>query len=106
MKKIALTVLAAATLFGGTACDTYAPNTKAGAVVGGLFGAGLGAIIGHQSNRALEGMAIGGAAGAGAGALMGSAADDQAQGPPRRRYQYQDPYYDNGPPPQRYYRRY
>lgn len=68
-----------------------APNTKTGAVGGGLLGAGAGALIGHQSGRALEGAAIGGAVGAAGGALLGSAADDrermrQRQAPPPRRY--------------------
>ena len=38
----------------------YAPATKRGAVAGGLIGAGLGTVIGSQSNRPLEGAALGG----------------------------------------------
>jgi len=56
----------------------YAPHTKQGAVVGGLIGAGTGAIIGNQSCRPLEGAAIGGAIGALGGGLIGSAQDDRA----------------------------
>ncbi len=104
MKKLALPILAAAALFGSASCNTYAPNTKMGAALGGLAGAGLGAIVGHQSGRALEGAAIGGAAGAVTGGLMGSAADD-AQRPRQSRYYYDEDYYDDGPP-RRYYRRY
>ena len=65
----------------------YAPATKTGAVAGGLVGAGLGTIIGHQSSRPLEGAAIGGAIGALSGAALGSARDD------RSRYQpvYREP---------------
>lgn len=89
MKKFALTFIGLATLFGSVSCNTYGPNTKMGAAFGGLAGAGLGAIVGHQSGRALEGMGIGAAAGAVTGALMGSSADD--------RYGYPPP-----PPPRRY----
>lgn len=51
-----------------TGCTT----TQEGAVIGGLGGAGLGAIIGNQSGHAAGGAAIGGVAGAVAGALIGS----------------------------------
>ncbi|NOX98927.1 MAG: hypothetical protein GXP30_04205 [Verrucomicrobia bacterium] len=73
-----------------TSCSQYAPNTKSGAVVGGLLGAGVGAIIGHQTGRGLEGAAIGGAAGAAGGALIGSARDD------RERQYYNNQRYNNG----------
>jgi uncharacterized protein YcfJ len=52
------------------------PSGKRGAAIGGLLGAGAGAIIGHQSGRGLEGAAIGGAVGAGTGGLLGGARDD------------------------------
>ena len=52
------------------------PSGKRGAVLGGVLGAGAGAIIGHQSGRGLEGAAIGGALGAGTGGLLGGARDD------------------------------
>jgi len=42
---------------------------------GGLIGTGVGAIVGNQSGRALEGAAIGAAAGALAGGLYGKAKD-------------------------------
>lgn len=48
---------------------------------GGAAGAGLGAIIGHQSGDKAEGAAIGGAAGALGGAIIGDQMDAQ-----RRRY--------------------
>lgn len=47
-------------------------TTEKGAVVGGLGGAGLGAIIGNQSGHLAGGAAIGGVAGAVAGALIGN----------------------------------
>ena len=46
------------------------------AIIGGLVGAGTGAIIGHQSNRAWEGAGIGAAAGAIGGLLLGDEAED------------------------------
>lgn len=60
-----------------TSCFYAGPNTKTGAVAGGLLGAGTGVIVGHQRGRELEGAAIGGAVGAAAGGLLGSAQDDR-----------------------------
>lgn len=78
---LALSLLALASL-SAVSCGPY---SREAAVVGGLIGAGTGAIVGHQSGRGLEGAAIGGAIGAGAGALIGSAQDD--------RYYYDQPGY-------------
>lgn len=47
-------------------------TTEKGAVIGGLGGAGLGAVIGNQSGNAGAGAAIGGVAGAVAGAIIGN----------------------------------
>jgi hypothetical protein len=49
--------------------------TEQGAGIGAATGAGLGAIIGHQSGQAGEGAAIGAAAGAITGGLIGHQAD-------------------------------
>jgi hypothetical protein len=46
-----------------------------GAAIGGLGGAGLGAIIGHQSGHTAEGALLGGALGAGGGYIIGSERD-------------------------------
>jgi len=46
-------------------------TTQKGAVVGGAAGAGLGAIIGHQSGHTGEGALIGAGLGAVTGALVG-----------------------------------
>ena len=73
-----ITTAFAATLVAVSMSSCYAPYAKDGAVVGGLIGAGTGAIIGNQSCRPLEGAAIGGAIGALGGALVGSAQDDRA----------------------------
>jgi len=79
MKKIAmLSVLAATTLAAG--CNTT--PTQDGAVVGGLLGAGAGAIIGNQSGHAGEGALIGAGAGALTGAIVGDQVDERRQ----RRY--------------------
>ena len=56
-------------------------NTKRDAVLGGLIGAGAGAIVGNQSGRGLEGAAIGAAAGSMAGGTWGSAQDEQRSSP-------------------------
>jgi len=83
MKKLTTIILAGASALAFTSCaEPNGPNTQRGAVAGGLGGAVLGGIIGHQSGRGLEGAAIGGAAGAGAGALYGNAQDQEQ----RRRY--------------------
>ena len=76
MKRIATAI--GAIFVAASLSSCYAPHTKEGAVVGGLIGAGTGAIIGNQSCRPLEGAAIGGAVGALGGALIGSAQDDRA----------------------------
>ena len=77
IQKIVLTAIAALGLITfNTSCG---PGAKRGAVIGGLAGAGAGAIIGHQSGRGLEGAAIGGAVGAGSGALIGGARDDERE---------------------------
>lgn len=57
-----------------TGCETQA---QSGALLGGLGGAGLGAIIGHQSGHAGEGALIGGAVGAGGGYILGNERDKQ-----------------------------
>ena len=59
-----------------TSC-TSGPNAQTGTVVGGLGGAAVGGIIGHQSGRGLEGAAIGGALGALGGNVVGGAQDQR-----------------------------
>ena len=58
------------------------PNQQVGGVVGAGVGALAGAVIGNQSCRPLEGAAIGGAIGAIAGSLIGNAQDQVAYGQP------------------------
>ncbi len=54
------------------ACESQAGK---GAGIGGLAGAGIGAIIGHQSGNTAEGALIGGAIGAGGGYMIGNEQD-------------------------------
>ena len=54
-------------LFGTAGCTT----TEQGAAVGGLGGATLGGIIGHQSGNDMTGAAIGGAVGTVGGMIVG-----------------------------------
>lgn len=58
----------------GTAAQS---KTTQGAVLGGLLGAGTGAIIGEQSGKAGAGTAIGAGLGALGGGLVGSALEAQ-----------------------------
>lgn len=50
-------------------------TTQKGAAIGGLGGAALGGIIGHQSGHGAEGALIGAGAGAVGGALIGEQMD-------------------------------
>ena len=65
----------------GTAAQS---KTVQGAVTGGALGAGAGAIIGHQTDKAGEGAAIGAGLGALGGGLVGHALEEQQrpQAPP------------------------
>jgi len=65
-------------MLAGCASDGSTVNTKEKAVMGGLGGAIIGGVIGHQSGRGLEGAAVGAGAGAVAGGVVGSAEDEKA----------------------------
>ena len=60
----------------GTAAQS---KTTQGAVLGGLLGAGTGAIIGNQTDNAGAGTAIGAGLGALGGALVGHAMEENQQ---------------------------
>lgn len=60
----------------GTAAQS---KTTQGAVLGGLLGAGTGAIIGNQTDNAGAGTAIGAGLGALGGGLVGHALEEQSQ---------------------------
>jgi hypothetical protein len=51
-------------------CVNQANNTAAGALIGGILGAGIGAAVSHNAGR---GALVGGAIGAGTGAVAGAA---------------------------------
>ena len=73
------------------------PNARTGTVLGGLGGAAVGGIIGHQRGRGLEGAAIGAGLGAASGNVIGDAQDERNaryyDDRPRRRRSYNDDYY-------------
>ena len=70
------------------------PHERDGAVIGAVGGGALGAMIGNQSGRPLEGAAIGGALGALAGSSIGASQDQRYY----RGYGYSRPvYYRSGP---------
>ena len=60
----------------GTAAQS---KTNQGAVLGGLLGAGTGAIIGNQTDHAGAGTAIGAGLGALGGGLLGHALEENSQ---------------------------
>ena len=73
-------VVAAAALAGCESMGTAAQSkTNQGAVLGGLLGAGTGAIIGNQTDHAGAGTAIGAGLGALGGGLLGHALEEQDQ---------------------------
>jgi hypothetical protein len=90
MKKALLSVVACGTLLAGVAgCES---NAGTGALIGGAAGAGIGAIIGHNSHgRTGSGALIGGAAGAIGGALIGNEMDKK-EAAERRDRDYDDYY--------------
>ncbi len=83
MKKVFLSLTAAATAFSFTSCaNPYgagASNAQRDAATGAIGGALLGGIIGHQSGKGLEGAAIGAAAGGVGGHVVGKKKDAQYQ---------------------------
>jgi osmotically inducible lipoprotein OsmB len=70
---IPLILLALFAVSGLAGCQTYAGQ---GSLLGGLGGAGLGALVGSASGHSGAGAAIGAAAGALGGAAVGGALDD------------------------------
>lgn len=76
-------------LFSAIASNCQAQNqTRDGALMGGVAGALLGGVIGHQNHETTEGALIGGAVGALAGGVVGN----QQQKAERERY-YNSQYY-------------
>jgi uncharacterized protein YcfJ len=81
MKTITLSIVSAVIALSLSNCQAPAgPNTQQGALLGGLGGAALGGVVGHQSGHGIEGALIGGAVGAGTGAAIGNQRDAQQYG--------------------------
>lgn len=72
MKKISAAVVSLAMAVSACGCANSNNRALEGAAVGGIVGAGAGAIIGHQSGSGGKGALLGGALGALAGSLVGS----------------------------------
>ena len=82
MRRIAVigVALVAAGLAGCESMGTATQSkTNQGAVLGGLLGAGTGAIIGNQTDHAGAGTAIGAGLGALGGAMVGHAMEENQQ---------------------------
>ncbi len=81
MKQVAVWSLAVVAALAATGCESMGTaaqsNRNQGAVLGGLLGAGTGAIIGNQTGHAGAGTAIGAGLGALGGGLMGNAMEGQ-----------------------------
>jgi outer membrane lipoprotein SlyB len=77
LKRILLTPLLAVGMSSMMVSCASGPNAQTGTVLGGLGGAALGGIIGHQSGHGLEGAAIGGVLGAVGGNMIGDAQDQR-----------------------------
>src|SRR5579872_1176910 len=80
-----------ATALGVAGCASNAGN---GALIGGAAGAGLGAIVGHNSHgHTAGGAVVGGLIGAATGAIVGYEIDrEQAEQRYSQRYDYDGPY--------------
>ncbi len=76
-QRFVVFAVAGTLMMGLTACENM-NRTQKGAGIGGLTGAGLGAIIGSRSGHAGRGALIGGAAGALVGGVVGNYMDRQA----------------------------
>jgi hypothetical protein len=89
MKRALLSVVALGVLGAGIAgCETKAGT---GALIGGAAGAGIGAIVGHNSHgRTGSGALIGGAVGALGGALIGNEMDKKDKEEARRDRDYDE----------------
>ncbi len=84
MTGVSLAVVAVL-LYGCESMGTAAQSkTNQGAVLGGLLGAGTGAIIGNQTGHAGAGTAIGAGLGALGGGLVGHAMEENSQAAQRQ----------------------
>ena len=72
MKKVFAVMACGALALCSQGCAGNKSRAVEGAVIGGILGAGVGGITGHQMHRGAEGAGIGAAAGAIGGALIGA----------------------------------
>lgn len=79
VKSILIMSLLVGAIFSGAGCASDSKNTGKGAGIGAVAGAGLGAIIGHQTGNRGKGAAIGAILGAGLGGTIGHRMDKQAK---------------------------
>ena len=81
MRRIIIMVVCALGVVAVAGCESMGTaaqsKTTQGAVLGGLLGAGTGAIVGNLSDHAGAGTAIGAGLGALGGAMMGHALEEQ-----------------------------
>ena len=77
MKLIRITAVACI-LLAVASCSSN-PTPEGGAVVGGIAGAGAGALVGHDLGNTGAGALVGAAAGAGVGAVVGSQDNDKQE---------------------------
>lgn len=81
MKKTILLITAAVTALTFSNCanpyEAGASNQTRNTATGGIGGAVLGGVIGHQSGKGLEGAAIGGLLGGVAGNVVGKQQDNR-----------------------------
>ena len=97
LKSLVLSGLGLAVAASAAGCESKAAN---GALIGGAAGAGVGAIIGHNSHgRTAGGALIGGAVGAIGGGLIGNEMDkkDKQERESQRSYERRDSYESRQP---------
>lgn len=79
MMKGAACLLSVLLFVSACGCQSSPNRAAEGAAVGGIIGAGAGAVIGHQSKHGGQGALLGGTIGALAGALAGSQMQKEPQ---------------------------
>ncbi len=89
--------------FMSSTSSTSFAQTKDGAILGGVAGAVIGGIVGHQNDETPEGALIGGAVGAIAGGMIGNQRQQQERIRYYEQQQYQQRYYQQ---PQCYHNHY
>jgi hypothetical protein len=91
--RFAIRLCATSLLATSVSSSCLAQNqTRDGALLGGVTGALIGGVVGHQNKETTEGALIGGAVGAIAGGVIGNQRQQQQQQMERQRY-YQSQFY-------------